>query len=156
MSIKKDFHFDETLYKKFDDIIKDYYTQFVKIHISLNFQAKNYLKVLKSFKAKPDEELLLEIKKRWKNHQDLLHLLINLFSYIVKNIKIPPFEWNYNRTGRMWCIIAWKTSKARESKLFGSSSSMNREWERFSFSWKNWKKFEIFRFFGIFSIFHFF
>ena len=39
MSIKKDFHFDETLYKKFDDIIKDYYTQYVHLVVFNDFLA---------------------------------------------------------------------------------------------------------------------
>jgi len=38
---------------------------------------------LNIFKNKSNEELLVEIKKRWKNHQDFLHLLKNLFNYIV-------------------------------------------------------------------------
>ena len=36
MCIKKDFHYDELLYIKFDDIIKEYYTDYVNIHMIKN------------------------------------------------------------------------------------------------------------------------
>ena len=142
MSIKKDFHFDEPLYKKFDDIIKEYYTQYVKLNIFSFFHLNYLIKGPKKLQSQTRWGIIAgnqEKVEKPPRTPSLADKFVQLYRKKPKNSYFLIKK--FNRTGLMWFIIAWKTLKARGSKLSGSLSSMSREWERFSFSWKNLKKF---------------
>lgn len=51
------------------------------------------------FKTKTEEELLYEVKKRWQNHKDFLHLLIHLFSYIDRSYVVHQSLENLENKG---------------------------------------------------------
>ena len=81
MCVQKETNYNEQLYERYRDTIKNYLKEFVINLFELVIIIFN--KVLPGFKKAKEADILNELKKRWSNHEIMVKWMEKFFAYIV-------------------------------------------------------------------------